>query len=113
MPEIFADQETSPSEAGLKRPDRISPGKETSLIKQPVGRQVYLVVNMENATARQVGRSNEEAVACVLIHKADYQIQIVTGLEQGLENRVIIHRPVKDSSGNTSKSTSCSFAILM
>ena len=78
MPEVFTDQQASATETGVKSGDQITPGKEASFVEQAVGRQIDLVVDMENAPPGQVGGSNEEAVTGVLVHKADHQVQIVT-----------------------------------
>src|SRR5919109_5383029 len=96
MPEILADQQTCPSEAGIKRPDPISPGKEPSFIKQTIGRQIHFVVHVENASPGEIGGGDEKAVTIVFIHEADHEVYVLTRLEEMFKDRVLFPRSVRD-----------------
>ena len=46
MPEVFADQQTCAPKAGIKRPDLVPPGEETTFIKQTISGQIHFVMDM-------------------------------------------------------------------
>ena len=81
MPEIFANQDTHAPKARIESADRVAPGKEAAFVEQPVRRQIYLVVNMQNHPARDLGGSNVETVTRVLVNEANHKVQIMTRFE--------------------------------
>jgi len=99
VPEVLADQHPQPPEARVKGPDAIPPGEVAPLVKQGVGRQVDLVVQVDDLPAGEIRRRHVEAVAGVLVDEADHQIQVAAGLEQDAEGRVVgggAHRHLVD-----------------
>ena len=89
VPEILANGDAHPSETGIESANGIAPGEESPLVEQPVGRQVNLVVDVQHLPASEVSRGDEKAVAAVLIHEADHQVEAAAGFQQGGENRVL------------------------
>ena len=55
MPEIFTDKQACATKTRIERTDRINPGKEAPLIKVPVRRQIYFMMNVKDAPAGEIG----------------------------------------------------------
>ena len=89
VPEILADQHADPAKAGIEGAHRVAPGKKTALVEQGVGGQVHLAVHVQHLAARQISRGDVEAVAFVLLDKADHQVDFLAGFQQRLEDRVV------------------------
>ena len=90
MPEVFADEQTDATEFRVESLDRVTPGEEATLVEEAVGGQIDFVVDVEDAPARKVGRSDVEAVTGVLVHETDDEVEVFARFEQVLEDGVII-----------------------
>ena len=53
-------------------------------------------MDMQHLSAGKIGGGYEKAVAQILVHEADHQVQITARFEERLENRILLHRPVCD-----------------
>ena len=96
MPEVFADEQADASELGVEGLAGVAPGEEAAFIEKAVGGQVDVVVTVEDAPARKVGRSDVEAVTGVLVHEANDEVEVVAGFEEVLEDGVIVGRMMGD-----------------
>ncbi len=55
------------------------------------------MVDVEDAPARKVGRGDVKSVSRVLVHEADHEVEVAAGLEQMLEDGVVVGGMVRDS----------------
>src|SRR5215211_4566596 len=107
MPEVFADQQACSTKTRIERPDLVSPGKEAPFVKQTVCGQVNFVMDMENASAGEIGGGNEKAVTGVLVNEAHHQVQVLTRFEKMFENRIVFHGSVRDAGDQILYDVSC------
>jgi hypothetical protein len=91
MPKIFADQHAHPAEARVKRLHPVPEREEASFIKHAVGGQIDFAMNMDYLALREVRSRYKKPVADILFHKADGNVDITAGFEQGAEGG-IFHR---------------------
>jgi hypothetical protein len=88
MPEVLTNQHADSSVLGIERPHALSGGEEPPLVKQTVGRQVHLPVNVDNLAGRKVGGGDIEQAALVGLDKPHHDINLAALPAQRLEDRL-------------------------
>jgi len=96
VPEIFADEHPKTAKTGVEGPYRITRGEEAAFVKQTIGWQINLVMNMNDLALGKVRRSDKEPVSGVFVHKADHHVNIPAGIEEMLKEWIIGPGPAGD-----------------
>lgn len=107
MPKVFADEQADATEAGVEGLDGVTPGEEAAFVEEAVGGQINFVVDVEDAPARKVGRSDVETVTRVFIHKADNEVEVFARLEQMFEDGIIVGGMVRDGWDDILQDVAC------